>query len=195
MLKGTATRMYVLTGAVHVVSSAPMPDQPSFFARLWLAIVSWFRIVFDARFAAQVAALRRGRPPLPATATPQPAGPALHLLALLQREGRLIDFCEEELAGFSDAQVGAAARTVHDGCRKAVREAFTLAPVRAETEGSNVTLPAGFDPHAVRLTGNVTGSPPFSGVLRHHGWKATQVRMPAAAGDATVIAPAEVELP
>ena len=84
---------------------------------------------------------------------------------------------------------------MHDGCRKAVREAFTLAPVRAETEGSSVTLPAGFDPHAVRLTGNVTGSPPFSGVLRHHGWKATQVRMPAAAGDATVIAPAEVELP
>src|SRR5947208_10998259 len=162
-----------------------MSAKPSFFARPWLAIVCSFRIVFDPRFAAEVAALRdRQRPALPPT-TPQ-SEPALHLLSLLQREGRLIDFCEEELAGFSDAQVGAAARTVHDGCRKAVREAFTLAPVRAETEGSSVTLPAGFDPHAVRLTGNVTGSPPFSGVLRHHGWKATQVRMPAAAGDATV---------
>jgi uncharacterized protein DUF2760 len=171
-----------------------MSAQPSFFARLWLAIVCWFRIVFDVRFAAQVAGLRGDRPALPAT-TPPPAGPALHLLALLQREGRLIDFCEEELTGFSDAQVGAAARTVHDGCRKAVRETFTLAPVRVETEGSKVTLPPGFDPHAVRLTGNVTGSPPFSGVLRHHGWKAMQVRMPVAAGDATVIAPAEVELP
>ena len=168
---------------------------PSFFVRLWLAIVCWFRIVFDVRFAGQVAALLRDRPALPPGPDGEPAGPALHLLALLQREGRLIDFCEEELAGFSDAQVGAAARTVHDGCRKAVREAFTLAPVRGETEGSTVTLPPGFDPHAVRLTGNVTGTPPFSGVLRHHGWKATQVRMPAAAGDASLIAPAEVELP
>jgi hypothetical protein len=172
-----------------------MPAQPSFFARLWLAIVCWFRIVFDKSFAAQVQGLRRDRPALPPPPDAQAAGPALHLLALLQREGRLIDFCEEELTGFSDAQVGAAARTVHDGCRKAVREAFTLAPVRGETEGSPVTMPAGFDPHAVRLTGNVTGSPPFAGVLRHHGWKATQVRMPAASGDATVIAPAEVELP
>ena len=160
-----------------------MPVQPSFFARLWLAIVCWFRIVFDARFAAEVAGLR------------ERSLPALHLLSLLQREGRLIDFCEEELASFSDAQVGAAARTVHDGCRKALREAFSLAPVRGEPEGTPVTVPPGFDAHAVRLTGNVTGNPPFSGVLRHHGWKATQVRMPAAAGDATLIAPAEVELP
>src|SRR5437588_6760694 len=140
-----------------------MPAQPSFFARLWLALVSWFRIVFDARFAAQVAALRQRRTALPPTAHAQPAGPALHLLALLQREGRLIDFCEEELAGFSDAQVGAAARTVHDGCRKALREAFVLKPIRAEPEGAAVSLPGGFDPRAVRLTGNVLGNPPFKG--------------------------------
>ena len=162
-----------------------MPAQPSFFARLWLATVCFFRILFDRRFAAEVAALR-------ATGT---SDPALHLLSLLQREGRLIDFCEEELAGFSDAQIGAAARTVHDGCRKALRGALTLAPVRSEPEGSSVMLPPGFDPQAVRLSGNVMGSPPFSGVLRHHGWKATEVRMPAASGDPTVIAPAEVELP
>jgi Domain of unknown function (DUF2760) len=182
-----------------------MSAQPSLFARLWLAITCWFRIVFDPRFAARVAALRSGstpalpgageRPALARPPDPANAAQALHLLSLLQREGRLIDFCEEDLAGFSDAQVGAAARTVHDGCRKAVREAFTLVPVRAESEGSPVTLPAGFDPRAVRLTGNVTGSPPFSGVLRHHGWRAAQVRMPVGPGDSTVIAPAEVELP
>src|SRR3954468_9970395 len=147
-----------------------MPAQPSFFARLWLAIACWFRIVFDAEFAARVVAVRQGAPAVPAqkppwpahtpAPPPQPASQALHLLALLQREGRLIDFCQEDLAGFPDAQVGAAARTVHDGCRKAVREAFTLVPVRAEPEGSPVTLAAGFDPRAVRLTGNVTGSPP-----------------------------------
>jgi hypothetical protein len=185
-----------------------MPAQPSFFARLWLAIVCAFRIVFDPRFASQVAALRRGHDPVLSSSAPHAAlgdtmgwcprpgtEPALHLLSLLQREGRLIDFCEEELAGFSDAQIGAAARTVHDGCRKALRGAVSLAPVRSEPEGSSVTLPPGFDPQAVRLSGNVVGSPPFSGVLRHHGWKATEVRMPAASGDPSVIAPAEVELP
>ncbi len=120
---------------------------------------------------------------------------ALQLLALLQREGRLIDFCEEDLAGFPDAQIGAAARTVHEGCRKALRGAFTFASVRPEGEGDTVTVPQGFDPQTIRLTGNVTGSPPFTGVLRHHGWKVASVRMPAASGDPTVIAPAEVELP
>ena len=179
-----------------------MPAQPSFFARLWLAIVCWFRIVFDPQFAAKVAALRApatlpsaDRAALPNEQPLAAAGPALHLLSLLQREGRLIDFCEEELAGFSDAQVGAAARTVHDGCRKALRDAFSFAPVRTEAEGAPVRLPAGFDPHAVRLTGNVSGNPPFSGVLRHHGWKVTEARMPSEAGASTVVAPAEVELP
>src|SRR5437868_15439832 len=155
----------------------------SFFGRLWFAVVCFFRIVFNPEFARRVAEAER------------PVEPSWNVLTTLQREGRLIDFCEEDLAGFSDAQVGAAARTVHDGCRKAVREAFTLIPVRAEPEGSPVTLAAGFDPRAVRLTGNVTGSPPFSGVLRHHGWKAAQVRLPAASGDSSLIAPAEVELP
>jgi hypothetical protein len=187
----------------------PASAPPSFFARLWLAIVCWFRIVFDARFAAEVSALRAPRAPLPsAQRNTLPATPgslagarlalaqeALHLLALLQREGRLIDFCEEDLAGFSDAQIGAAARTVHDGCRKALREAFALQPVRAEGEGAQVVLQAGFDPAAVHLTGNVVGSPPFTGVLRHHGWKVAQVRMPGRSGDASVVAPAEVELP
>ena len=145
---------------------------PSFFARVWLAVVCWFRIVFNAEFAARVQRLQR------------PAEP-LQLLAILQREGRLIDFCEEELTGFSDAQIGAAARTVHDGCRKALRSMITLEPVRTEAEGASVELPAGFDPRSVRLTGNVVGKPPFKGVLKHHGWRAAEV----------VIAPAEVELP
>lgn len=176
---------------------------PSFLARLWLAIVCFFRIVFDAAFAAAVAALRGKTLPGPASAPalPTPAsrdgdgGQALHLLSLLQREGRLIDFCEEDLAGFSDAQIGAAARAVHEGCRKALRGALSLSPVRPETEGAQVTLPPGFDPRAIRLTGNVVGDPPFSGVLRHHGWKASAVRLPAVSGDPTLLAAAEVELP
>ena len=182
--------------------------RPSFFARLWLAIVCWFRIVFDPDFAAAVMALRSPPAPLPpAERTTLPATPialsaariahneqALHLTAMLQREGRLIDFCEEELAGFSDAQIGAAARTVHDGCRKALRQAFGFKAIRSEAEGAAVEVPGGFDPRAIRLTGAVAGNPPFKGALKHHGWRVVEIRMPKASGDPLIVFPAEVEL-
>jgi uncharacterized protein DUF2760 len=173
-----------------------------FFARLWLAIVCFFRIAFDRAFAEEVAPLRglpEAAPAVPALAQNRSEkrnnDPALRLVALLQREGRLVDFCEEELAGFPDAQVGAAARAVHAGCRKALREAFAPVAVRGEPEGAPVVLETGFDPAAVRLTGNVAGDPPFRGTLRHHGWRASAVRLPLSDGDAMLLAPAEVELP
>lgn len=162
-----------------------------FFSRLWLAIACFFKIVFDGAFALRVLPVREGAARLPAAA---PGGPALHLLAMLQREGRLVDFLEEDIAGYPDAQIGAAARAVHAGCRKALRQVLTLAPVRAESEGARLSVPRGYDPAELRLTGNVTGEPPFEGVLRHHGWKVTDARLPAASGDGRVLAPAEVEL-
>jgi len=169
-----------------------------FFARLWLAIVNWFDIVFDGDYAAIVGSMRSQPALPPAEAAPAAAArndPALRLLALLQREARFVDFCEEDLAGFSDAQVGAAARAVHAGCRKALREAFAPVAVRGEAEGAAVVLEAGFDANAVRLTGNLAGNPPFHGTLRHHGWRASAVKLPTSEGDATLLAPAEVELP
>ncbi len=130
-----------------------------------------------------------------APAAPDPRG-ALQLLAVLQREGRLVDFIEEDLAGFPDASIGAAARTVHAGCKRAIEEYFRLEPVFREPEGARVTVAPGFDPSAIRLTGNVVGAPPFQGALRHHGWRAREVRLPSAkdGGDPTLVAPAEVEL-
>lgn len=121
---------------------------------------------------------------------------ALQLLALLQREGRLVDFLEEDVASFPDADIGAAARVVHAGCRKALRDHVKLAPVRDEDEGAKVTLPEGFDPSAVKLTGDVQGKGPFTGTLRHRGWRATEVSLPVAVEghDARVVAQAEVEL-
>ena len=121
---------------------------------------------------------------------------ALQLLGLLQREARFVDFVQEDVAGYQDAEIGAAARVVHEGCRKALREHFTLEPIRAEAEGSRVTLPAGFDATAVRVSGNVVGLPPFTGTLAHRGWRATDVRLPQLtdAQAAAVIAQAEVEL-
>jgi len=165
-----------------------------FFSRLWLAILTFFKLLFDGPLALRVqdALVPKALPPpLPSSANDS----ALRLLALLQREGRLVDFCEEDLAGFPDAQVGAAARAVHAGCRKALREAFAPRPIRTESEGAAVVLEGGFDPAAVRLTGNLTGNPPFKGYLRHHGWRASAAKLPVSTGDAALLAPAEVELP
>ena len=122
---------------------------------------------------------------------------SLHVLAILQREARLLDFCEEELTGYTDAVIGAGARTVLAGVRKVLKSYFDLQPVRAEKEGAEVTVPEGFDARAIRLTGNVVGKPPFKGALRHHGWRAAEVKLPdAVRGEPSrLLAPAEVELP
>jgi hypothetical protein len=135
--------------------------------------------------------------PAPAAPAGEPQAPALFLLSMLQREGRLIDFLQEDVAGFSDEQVGAAARVVHDGCRKVVRQYLALEPVLKDSEGASVQVPAGFDAQRIRLTGNVAGQPPFKGSLKHHGWAAREVSLPPppAAMDPKILAPAEVELP
>jgi hypothetical protein len=145
-------------------------------------------------------------PPSAAPARPPVPGPgpgdgdgartALYLLGVLQREGRLLDFVAEDVAAYPDATVGAAARTVHEGCRRALRDLLRLEPVLREPEGAVVTVERGFDAGAIRLTGAVVGAPPFRGALRHHGWRASEVKLRAPAGgvDPTILAPAEVEL-
>lgn len=188
--------------------------KPSFFVRLWIAFVAPWRVLFSADFGAGVHRLMSGAPALPAPEPEEPPAPepppeppkprierapvdaALQLLALFQREGRFVDFLEEDVASFSDEEIGAAARVVHEGCRKAVREHFTLAPVKTEEEGTALEVPKGFDAHAIRLTGNVVGEPPFRGTLQHRGWKVTRAELPKLAEehDVKVIAPAEVEL-
>lgn len=135
-----------------------------------------------------------------AAVAPPPAEPptvaALRLLGVLQEEGRLVDFLEEDLSGYPDDQIGAAARGIHEGCRNALRDRVAFTPVLNGAEGESVMVEAGFDPAAVRLTGNVSGGPPFRGVLRHGGWRAGEVKLPARPGhDPHVIALAEVEIP
>lgn len=121
---------------------------------------------------------------------------ALQLLGLLQTQARFIDFIKEDIASFSDADIGIAARVVHEGCNKAINEYFTLAPVRSEQEGGKISLPKGFDAAAVRLTGNIVGEAPFTGTLVHKGWQVTGIRLPklTQGHKASIIAPAEVEL-
>ena len=121
---------------------------------------------------------------------------ALQVLGLLQKEARFIDFIKEDIAAYSDADIGVAARVVHEGCNKAINEYFSLNVVRSDKEGSKVTLAKGFDASEVRLTGNIVGEAPFTGSLIHKGWQVTDIRLPklTANHNAKIIAPAEVEL-
>lgn len=184
-----------------------IPALPSLLQRIPLAFGAFFSILSSPAVAARVGRLHRDDAPAPAAAPIAPVAPvaplrqatpdaALQLLALFQRDARLIDFTEEDVANYADADIGAAARIVHEGCRKVLREHFTIAPVRAEAEGSRISLDAGFDAGAIRLTGNVVGSAPFKGSISHRGWRATDVRLPklSSGHDATVLAQAEVEL-
>lgn len=191
--------------------SNPANDaKPSFFRRIPLAFGAFFRTFSNVDYATRIDSLRQDVEPAPAPAKPLEEPPkaappplkeatpdaALQLLSLLQRDARLIDFAMENVTSYSDADIGAAARIVHEGCRKVLNEHFTIAPIREESEGSKITLNEGFDAATIRLTGNVVGKPPFRGSLSHRGWRVTDTRLPklTESHDATVLVPAEVEL-
>src|SRR5262249_31370178 len=153
-----------------------------------LAFRAFWRILTQPDFAARVE-------PLLSRA---PTGPDLRVLAVLQRDGRLVDFLEEDIDAYSDAQIGAAVRDIHRGCRKALHDYPTIEPVIEAAEEQRVTVPADFDPAAIRLVGNVNGLPPFQGILKHHGWRVRSVHLPVlpvARDDSSVLSPAEVEIP
>lgn len=121
---------------------------------------------------------------------------AVQTLGLLQAEGRLLDFLSEDISGYSDEEVGQVVREIHLGCKKALEDHFTLEPVRKEPEEGDVTVAAGFDPAEIRLVGQVVGNPPFTGTLKHAGYRASAVRLPRAktGSAAYVVVPAEVEI-
>ena len=148
----------------------------------------------------------RPEPPKADAAEPMPVPAAgnqaeaeiVSFLALLQQRGRLVDFLMEDITAYDNAQVGAAARVVHEGCKAALREHFKIRSVRQENEGSFVTIPVGYPADEYRLIGNIQGAGPFSGTLVHRGWKTEWVRLPRIvrvnADRLPAIAPAEVEL-
>jgi len=119
-------------------------------------------------------------------------------LATFQERGRLVDFLMDDITPYADAQVGAAARVVHEGCKAALAEHFGIRPVREEREGARVEVPAGFAADDYRLTGAISGEAPFTGTLVHRGWRAEWVKLPRALKAADdrlpTIAPAEVDL-
>ncbi len=132
----------------------------------------------------------------PGPRTYSPETSIVQLLGMLQREGRLLDFLQEDIEPYDDAQIGAAVREVHRGCRNAIKDALGLVPVLDAAEGSEVEVEEDFDPTKIKLVGNVHGKPPFKGILRHRGWRYTQIRLPEWTSERSskVIAPAEIEI-
>jgi hypothetical protein len=120
----------------------------------------------------------------------------LQMISLLQRDGRLVDFLEEDLQSYDDAQIGAAVRTIQKSCQDSLKKYINPTAVIDQNEGEEITVEAGFDPAAIKLTGNVSGEPPFKGILQHRGWRAAKIELPTLSGtqDPGIIAPAEVEI-
>lgn len=183
--------------------------QPSFAKRLGLAL----RLLFSPAMAQQLVRGQALPAPNKQNATPLASDPpvtqadasglsrseqgALQLLILLQREARLVDFVSEDISHFADAEVGAAARAVHEGCQKVFSRYLQVKPLRDEAEGSPLRVEAGFDPQRLSLSGALQGEPPYQGQLVHPGWALQKISLPerqASASALQVIAPAEVEL-
>jgi hypothetical protein len=191
------------------------PDQRLRMHRIALAFRVFFLVLFNRERAEQVERALAKAPsggqrsvqpsadtvvverPNPKPSRKAARSEAVNLLAALQREARLVDFIKEPIAGYSDAQIGAAVRDVHRDCAAAVERIFGLKPIDSAGEGAEIEVPSGFDPSRIRLVGNVVGQPPFRGKLCHHGWEATRCELPAWTGGdqaVLVVAPAEVEL-
>jgi len=203
------TLLYGL-GATLAVANAAMAFVPQAGLSIPVHLLSAVLGIAIVMTAAKGAATPAPRPaatipsvPVPAPA-PAPVGPraeaeVVALLALLQDKGRLVDFVREDITGASDAQVGAAARVVHAGCRQVLADAFDIEPVRTEAEGTKVVLAPGYDAAAHRLLGSVPAQPPYSGTLLHPGWQVRIVKLPRVTGISParpwpVLAPAEVQI-
>lgn len=169
-----------------------------FFTRVSFAFSAFFSILFHDRIPDDVGLALGGGPPPPPPAPAQETttdATATQVLAVLQRDGRLIDFLMENIAPYSDAQIGAAVRDVHRGCRQALDRYLTLTPVLEQEESSTVTIETGTDAAMVKVIGNVSGPAPFRGVLRHRGWVANRIELPPLPRTGRfVVAPAEVEI-
>jgi hypothetical protein len=149
-------------------------------------------------------AVQMAKPAPPTPAPIQPPAPVANqseaeivaFFALLQEKGRLVDFLMDDISRYEDAEVGAAARVIHQGCQKVLQEYFNISAISEAQEGTQVTVPAGYSPNQYRLIGKLTGNPPFTGTLLHKGWKTEFVKLPRIVTTERLpsIAPAEVEL-
>ena len=187
------------SAAAVVFDAAPFQTHLS-QVTLALAILVLIGVFWQSRLKAPPPA-PPPNPPTPPLERPQARradAEIVHFLGMLQEKGRLVDFLMDDINAYSDAQVGAAARVVHAGCKRVLQEHFSINPVHTEQEGSRVQVPAGYSADEYRLVGKISGSAPFSGVLVHRGWRTDMVNLPqllrGPADPLPAIAPAEVEV-
>jgi hypothetical protein len=181
--------------------------------RLSFAFRCFFSLLFQGKLPREVLQALAGSmaevapPPIPRTPpasakvggdapNPEALDRAVQMLALLQRDGRLVDFLEEDVSSYPDGQLGAAARSIHTSCRQVLDRYIKLEPVLSSEEDHPVTLPPGFDPAVIKVVGNVGEERPIRGVLRHRGWRVADVTLPSLpqGSGRTIVAPAEVEV-
>jgi hypothetical protein len=202
-MRPVLTLAVLLAAALSAAALVPAAEPYRLYlsaAALAFSVLALIGLFAEKRTAAPVAK-PEAEPVRPA---PPPAAPAraepeiVSFLAILQEKGRLVDFLMDDINAYGDAQVGAAARVVHAGCKSVLQEHFTIRPLRAEPEGATVQVPAGYAADEYRLVGKVAGQAPFTGVLVHRGWRTEAVKLPrllhAADGRLPAVAPAEVEL-
>src|SRR4051812_11002446 len=110
------------------------------WTRIKLGFAAFFTIVFKGRLpvALQTAGAEPQAAAKPGSPSDSAVDAAVQPLALLQREGRFVDFAREDLAGYTDAQIGAAARDVHAGCRRVLDRYITLEAIVQGREGEPI---------------------------------------------------------
>jgi hypothetical protein len=171
-------------------------------SRISSAFSSFFGILFGDGLPEQVAEefgyvkKSEAAPPPPPVPEVRTSDGALQMLSILQRDSRLIDFLMEDIAGYSDDQVGAAVRSLHQQSREALGRYVTLSPVIDAVEGTRTQI-GKMDAASVKLIGNVPASGKASqGILRHKGWRVEKVDLPkiAPSAETKVLAPAEIEI-
>jgi hypothetical protein len=103
----------------------------------------------------------------------------------------------EDIHRLPDAQIGQAVREVHKKAQAALKQHAVIDVVLSGNEGDTTTVPKGFDPSAIRVVGNVTGQPPFTGQINHPGWRVKELKLatPPEGADEFVLQPAEVQIP
>src|ERR1035437_8907706 len=173
-----------------------------FSARLFFAFRCFFSLLFQGEIpqdVLQALGLAKSSPAktLGDKPAPESLDRAVQMLALFQRDGRLVDFLTEVVSPYPDGQLGAAVRSIHTSCRQVLDRYLKLEPVLSSEEDQPVTVPVGFDPASIKLVGNVSGEPPIRGLLRHRGWRVTKVTLPSLpqGSGRAIVAPAEVEVP
>lgn len=157
--------------------------------RLWIAIKAFFKAFNEPEKARRYI---DGSLEVPGKEDPS----HLRLLSILQQSGRIIDFLKEDIAAFSDAQVGAAVRKIHTDCAKTLEELVTIRPILDDAEGSMISVAAGYNPAEMKIVGQVKSELPIKGEVIHRGWKACKRSLPKKSGDQAceLLSPAEIEV-